>query len=129
VCKGRVGPPSRIPGSAGVCLRVSCLIVPGVCLSMPGYTDSGYLPAQTNQRGKKGRPGHASRTAHARPTGSLRSAGVLERRGRFVGCTCDDTMARALSFPYPANGRGRIECRGGGDCTSSASVDVPVCIC
>jgi hypothetical protein len=39
-------------------------------------------------------------------------------------------MARArLSFPFPANGRGRIECRGGGDCTSSASVDVPVCDC
>jgi hypothetical protein len=113
--------------SISKCLVRSCLAVPGVCWSMPGYTDSGNLPRQTNQRGKRGRSDHASRIAHARPTRSLRSAGLRVRRGRFVGCTCDDMMARApLSFPFPANGRGRIECRGGGDCTSSASVDVPV---
>lgn len=29
--------------------------------------------------------------------------------GRFVGCTCDDMMARArLSFPFPANGAAAV---------------------
>ena len=99
-----------------VSLRALCLIVSGVRSITPGHTDLGvetFLDTD-KPRGKRGEPGQSSRTAHARPTSSPRSAGVLEGRGRFVGCTCDDTMARArLSFPFPANGRGRIECRGG----------------
>jgi hypothetical protein len=98
-----------------------------------GIPTQDFSQTQTNQRGKRGRPDDASRTAHARPTSSPRSAGVRERRGRFVGCTCDDTMARArLSFPFPANGLAAAvgsNVVAVGDCTSSASVDVPVCDC
>ena len=82
-----------------------------------------------NKRAKETGTGHGTCKANKPKHDQQVRTGLVERRGRFVGCTCDDMMARApLSFPFPANGRGRIECRGGGDCTSSASVDVPVCI-
>jgi hypothetical protein len=101
--------PSHLPGSAGI----SKGFTPGICLSGVPTRDFSQ-PKQTNEEKKD-------------------SQTMPHARGRFVGCTCDDTMARArLSFPFPANGLAAAvgsNVVAVGDCTSSASVDVPVCDC